>query len=272
MLNSVAPPDFRPTLESIQEAMGGEIADDRVIVDGPDGTPLQVWPQAGTRYGFGVHWPSKAGERGTYEQARLFVGESLGCKIKSTTEPLLAAPPTLGDLAGLYGGRIESGWLRDAEICGQPVTVYIGSGQIVVDRTTGPYTAQQLGAFLHMELGVALPPYAANAVAPPVAANDNKPIKATQFVLRDPSLIPPREWLYGRHYARKYLTATFGAGGGGKSANAVTELLSMVTGLPLLGGERAAPLSSPLWCLPCSLQLRMVAPSTPRVTRPPCSL
>jgi hypothetical protein len=124
--------------------------------------------------------------------------------------------------------------------------MYIGGkDQLVVDGTTGAYTAQQLGLVVNIELRRPLPPYAANASEPqraPVAANDNNPIRATQFVLRDPSLIPPREWLFGSHYARKYLTATFGAGGGGKSANAVTELLSMVTGRPLLGGAPAKPL------------------------------
>lgn len=75
-----------------------------------------------------------------------------------------------------------------------------------------------------------------------VAANDNKPIKATPFVLRDPALIPPREFLFGRHYARRYLSATFGAGGGGKSAHSITEQLSMVTGRPLLGGTPFKPL------------------------------
>src|SRR5690606_27895750 len=67
-------------------------------------------------------------------------------------------------------------------------------------------------------------------------------LTATPFIYRDPSLIPRREFLYGRHYVRKYLTATFGAGGGGKSANAVTEALAMCTGRPLLGGKLEEPL------------------------------
>jgi hypothetical protein len=64
------------------------------------------------------------------------------------------------------------------------------------------------------------------------AEPDPKPaplIKATPFVIRDPSLISRREFLFASHYLRKYATATFGAGGGGKSAHAVTEALSMAT-------------------------------------------
>lgn len=69
------------------------------------------------------------------------------------------------------------------------------------------------------------------------ADNDNhKPsVTATPFVWKDPKTIPRREWLYGSHYARKYLSATFGAGGGGKTAHSYTEALAMASGKPLLG-------------------------------------
>lgn len=76
-----------------------------------------------------------------------------------------------------------------------------------------------------------------------VAANDNQ-IRATLFALRDPVEIPEREWLYGRHYIRRFLTQTVGAGGSGKSANAVTETLAMATGRPLLDPD--GPLAAPL--------------------------
>ncbi|WP_144708696.1 AAA family ATPase [Aminobacter sp. J15] len=77
-----------------------------------------------------------------------------------------------------------------------------------------------------------------------VVLPEDKPITARPFVLRDPATIPPREWLYGRHYIRRYLTSTVGAGGGGKSAHAIPEVLSMVTGRPLLDpdGSRTSPL------------------------------
>lgn len=60
------------------------------------------------------------------------------------------------------------------------------------------------------------------------------PVKATPFSLRDPASIPPRDWLFGKHYIRRYLTSTVGAGGSGKSAHAISEALAMVTGRPLL--------------------------------------
>lgn len=55
------------------------------------------------------------------------------------------------------------------------------------------------------------------------------------FAWRPPSQIPPRQWLYGDHYLRDFLTATFAPGAVGKSALAVAEGLAMASGKPLLG-------------------------------------
>jgi hypothetical protein len=63
------------------------------------------------------------------------------------------------------------------------------------------------------------------------------------FVWREPSTIPQRQWLYGQHYIRKFVTTTVGHGGGGKSANAVAEAIAIVCGQPIL---RATPEESGL--------------------------
>jgi hypothetical protein len=60
-------------------------------------------------------------------------------------------------------------------------------------------------------------------------------IDATPWVWRDPSAIPPRHWLYGRHYIRRFVTTTIAPGGTGKSSLALVEALAMVTGRNLLG-------------------------------------
>jgi hypothetical protein len=39
-----------------------------------------------------------------------------------------------------------------------------------------------------------------------------KRISATPFVFRDPASIPPRDAVYGRHFVRKYISATVAAG------------------------------------------------------------
>ncbi len=55
------------------------------------------------------------------------------------------------------------------------------------------------------------------------------------WTYRPASEIPPRRWLYGRHYIRQFLSMTFAPGGLGKSALAITEALAMASGKPLLG-------------------------------------
>lgn len=55
------------------------------------------------------------------------------------------------------------------------------------------------------------------------------------FVWRDPSTMPRRDWLYGRHLIRKFVSATFAPGGVGKSALALAEAMAMASGKPLLG-------------------------------------
>lgn len=49
--------------------------------------------------------------------------------------------------------------------------------------------------------------------------------------------IPPRQWLYGRHYIRNFLSVTVAAGGTGKTAVTLAEAMAMATGRPLLGIE-----------------------------------
>jgi len=61
----------------------------------------------------------------------------------------------------------------------------------------------------------------------PVPANGasvgstNKIIRANLFTLGDPRSIPPREWLYGRHYARRFLSALW------RPVGAVSRLLRL---------------------------------------------
>tara|TARA_B110000046_G_scaffold73521_1_gene81378 strand:- start:587 stop:2488 length:1902 start_codon:yes stop_codon:yes gene_type:complete len=57
------------------------------------------------------------------------------------------------------------------------------------------------------------------------------------FDLTDFSSIPPREWIYGRHYIRKFLSVTVAGGGTGKTALTMTEAVAMATGRDLLGQE-----------------------------------
>jgi len=78
-------------------------------------------------------------------------------------------------------------------------------------------------------------------------AKEARGISATPFVLRDPALIPQRDWLYGRHLARKFLSTTVAPGGVGKSSLVITEALAMASGQKLLGQWCARDLRVWLW-------------------------
>jgi hypothetical protein len=79
-----------------------------------------------------------------------------------------------------------------------------------------------------------------------VPANDlpAKPIvfKPTPFVWRDPSTIPPRQFIYGRHHMRGFVSATVAPGGVGKSSLALVDAVAMASNRSLLGVEPSKPL------------------------------
>lgn len=56
----------------------------------------------------------------------------------------------------------------------------------------------------------------------------------TPYVRVDPSKIPPRRFLYGRHYIRQFLSTDISPGGIGKSSLVIAEALAMAAHKPLL--------------------------------------
>lgn len=79
------------------------------------------------------------------------------------------------------------------------------------------------------------------------AIKDVARIEATQFVWTEPRKLPRREWLYGRHLIRGFMSATIAAGGVGKSSLLIAETLAMVTGRDLLGSLPAGRLGVWTW-------------------------
>lgn len=69
------------------------------------------------------------------------------------------------------------------------------------------------------------------------AEEEIAPIKASPFVWRDPATMPRREWLYGRHLLRKFVSMDVAAGGVGKSSLKIGEALAMTTGRNLYSKE-----------------------------------
>jgi RecA-family ATPase len=65
--------------------------------------------------------------------------------------------------------------------------------------------------------------------------NARKKITASRYVWRDPATIPPRSWLYGRHYIRQFVSATVAVGGLAKTSLILVEAIAMALKQALLG-------------------------------------
>ena len=57
----------------------------------------------------------------------------------------------------------------------------------------------------------------------------------TAFAWRDPATLPTRQFIYGWHVIRKYLTSLLAPGAAGKTSLTPVEALAICTGRPLLG-------------------------------------
>jgi hypothetical protein len=62
------------------------------------------------------------------------------------------------------------------------------------------------------------------------SGRQSRKVSATPFQAFDFAKIPKRQWLYGRHYVREYVTATVAPGGGAKTALKLAEAVSMAIG------------------------------------------
>ena len=60
-------------------------------------------------------------------------------------------------------------------------------------------------------------------------------VTPTPYSWTDPATIPRRDWLYGRHLIRRYVSTTISPGGLGKSSMVLVEALAMVSGQSLIG-------------------------------------
>lgn len=69
----------------------------------------------------------------------------------------------------------------------------------------------------------------------------------TPFRWVDAHLLPRRQWLYGRHLIRKYVSTTIAPGGLGKSSLVIVEALAMASGQELLGESVPRPLNVWYW-------------------------
>ena len=96
--------------------------------------------------------------------------------------------------------------------------------------------AQKVAAFrhpTHMETGAEYLARVSFLFDPPREPT----IKPTRFVWIDPAKIPRRQWVYGWHYIRKFVSATVSPGGKGKTSLILVEALAIITGRNLIEVE-----------------------------------
>src|SRR6476659_2616382 len=74
-----------------------------------------------------------------------------------------------------------------------------------------------------------------------------KPFVPTPGKWVDPKTVSPREFLYGTHYIREFLSVGFGAPGGGKSTKRMVEAVAMASCRALLGVKPVKKLKVWYW-------------------------
>jgi RecA-family ATPase len=84
---------------------------------------------------------------------------------------------------------------------------------------------------------VAVEPTPAPADPTLPVTEDDTPFRFTPFSWKDPASLPRREFAFGKHYIRKYVSVTVAPGGLGKTSNSVVEALSMASGRDLTGDK-----------------------------------
>jgi RecA-family ATPase len=77
----------------------------------------------------------------------------------------------------------------------------------------------------------------ASAKPKPDAPSGKSVLKLRPFKAFDASALPPRSWLYGKHYQRRTVSLTAGPGGMGKSSLDLVEAIAMATCRNLLGEQ-----------------------------------
>ena len=79
----------------------------------------------------------------------------------------------------------------------------------------------------------------------PGSASNTVFFDPTPFEWQDPSTIPLRDWIYGKHLLRGIVSMTIASGAVGKTSLKVVEALALATGVPLLGHD--VPKPSRVW-------------------------
>lgn len=130
------------------------------------------------------------------------------------------------DPAKLTARVVARDWVR-ADAAPDPAGYLVDVGGLPALRDVDPFAA------------------AAEKEAAAEAARPN--IRATPYDFPEPADIPRRQFLYGHHYVRQFVSTTAAPTKVGKSSLTIVEALAMASGKPLLGVKVRRPLRVWLW-------------------------
>jgi hypothetical protein len=137
--------------------------------------------------------------------------------------------PATGVIPSWLPGEFHEAWVERLQEGARPTFAFNNSGFYVRSfrGTAPPAEAKVVG------LNGTAPPGEAKVVnldgtARAAVPAPEKPAPKPRFTLRpfvplDPATLPPREWLYGRHYQRRTVSATIAPGGFGKTTLGMVE-------------------------------------------------
>ena len=132
--------------------------------------------------------------------------------------------PTTGTVPGWLPGEFHEKWIAVLKADGRPQMCrnaggwYVGPKPHSVGKGDGATASAASG----------------NQAAAPKSIFVLRP-----FVPFNPATLPPRQWLYGRHYQRSTVSITTAPGGFGKTTLVMVEAIAMATGRDLLGEQPA---------------------------------
>jgi hypothetical protein len=166
---------------------------------------------------------------GMAKRCRLKWSETI--EIKATRKRILSAynnlllrdyDPATGEIPGWLPGEYHARWAEVVEMGCRPCFGF-NCGGFYVRGWKEKDEAQAAGE-------------------PPAGEGTGVKKTAAPFVLRpfvpfDPATLPPREWLYGRHYQRRTVGGTVAPGGVGKTTLCMVEGIAMATCRNLLGEQ-----------------------------------
>ena len=133
--------------------------------------------------------------------------------------------PTTGVIPAWLPGEFHERWIAAIEEGRRPDIGYNKAG--FYPRSYGPKTTDAAGSGAQKT----------QDGAKSRKSGERRVLVLQPFTPFDVSKLPPRSWLYGKHYQRRTVSLTAGPGGMGKTSNDMVEAIAMVTGRNLLGEQ-----------------------------------